>query len=227
MIQHTCDEVLVKQTIEGCLSSFDQLVARYQVPLVQFIAQRIGSFEDAEDLTQETMVRAYQHLHRYRGDWRFSTWLFTIARRLSINHQRHGRALCRNRSRVESDALSQVVDPTSEPHVLVAEQENHQRLWRLAANVLTEPKFTTLWLFYVEEMPVAEIAQVVGRSRVSVKTMMFRARKELAPFLERELADTGRPAQHEKLPAVEANTYDTLAERLLMTRRLVTEAAGV
>jgi RNA polymerase sigma-70 factor (ECF subfamily) len=227
MIQHTSDEVLVEQTTNGCMDSFEQLVARYQVPLVQFIAQRIGSFEDAEDLTQDTMVRAYQHLHRYRADWRFSTWLFTIARRLCINHQRHCRALCRDRSREEPDALSQVVDPASEPGAVVAEQEYQQRLWALAASVLSEAKFTTLWLFYVEEMPVAEIAQVVGRSRVAVKTMMFRARKELSPYFEKALAEAERPVQHEHLPDAQGNMYDRLADRLLVTRRLVTETAGV
>ena len=57
-------------------------------------------------------------------------------------------------------------------------------LWDLAASVLSERQHTALWLYYVEEMPVKEIARVVGRSRVAVKTMLFRARRKMLPFLE-------------------------------------------
>ena len=57
-------------------------------------------------------------------------------------------------------------------------------MWDVAAYVLWEEQTTALWLYYVEEMPVKEIARVQGRSRVAVKTMLFRARAKLLPALQ-------------------------------------------
>jgi RNA polymerase sigma factor (sigma-70 family) len=66
----------------------------------------------------------------------------------------------------------------------VAEQESRQQLWELAGEALTERQMTATWLYYVQEMPVNEIARVAGCSRGAVKTMLFRARKKLLPLVE-------------------------------------------
>ncbi len=81
------DEQLASQAKEGCANSFDLLVRRYQVPVLHFLQHRVG-VTDAEDLTQDTFVCICRYLHRYRHKWPFRTWLFTIARHLSINHLR-------------------------------------------------------------------------------------------------------------------------------------------
>ena len=88
MSDRISDEDLAIQAADGCIASFEQLVQRFQVPLVHFLSQRCESREDAEDIAQEAFVRAHSNLHRYQTRWRFSTWLFTIARRLCINHLR-------------------------------------------------------------------------------------------------------------------------------------------
>ncbi|OHB71038.1 MAG: hypothetical protein A2V70_15140 [Planctomycetes bacterium RBG_13_63_9] len=150
---------------------------RYQVPLLHFLRQW-ASVEDAEDLVQDTFVRAYENLHRYRPRWRFSTWLYTIGRRLSINQQR------RKRPRADCQALESDRADTSHPGEIVAEEDSRRHLWSLAAKVLTEEQNTTVWLYYVQDMTVRQIAHVVGRSRMAVKTMLFRARKRLLPMLQ-------------------------------------------
>src|SRR5271154_736125 len=85
------DGELARRAQAGCAASFEQLVRRFQVPLVQFLAGRTRCRADAEDLTQETLVRAYRSLQRYSSEWPFRTWLFTIAHRLSINLARRRR----------------------------------------------------------------------------------------------------------------------------------------
>lgn len=175
------DEDLARRAAEGCLASFEQLVKRFQVPLVHFLARSV-EHEDAEDLTQETFVRAFKNLHRYHAKWRFSTWLFTIARRLCINHLRH-RSVRQMTNGPSTETLGEFKGPAAEPGDMLAAREQRQRIWDQAAEVLSEPKFTALWLFYVEDMPVRDIARVLGRSRVAVKTMMFRARQDLLPIM--------------------------------------------
>ncbi len=171
------DEELARQAQGGCSASFEELVRRFQVPLLQFL-RRWATQEDAEDLVQDTLVRAYENLHRYRASWRFATWLFTIARRLSMNQQR------RRRPRADGAALEAIEDGRPPPGQLVADEESRQYLWSLAAEVLSEPQMTATWLYYVEEMPVRQIARVLGRSRVAAKATLFRARKRLLSILQ-------------------------------------------
>jgi RNA polymerase sigma-70 factor (ECF subfamily) len=185
------DEDLAVQAADGCTLSFEQLVERFQVPLVHFLSRRCESREDAEDIAQESFVRAYANLHRYQTQWRFSTWLFTIARRLCINHLRR-KGVRQETHGTSIDLVGDVRGKTAEPQTTLSAREQRQRLWDQAADALSEPKFTALWLFYVEDLPVLEIARVLGRSRVAVKTMMFRARQELIPILKDSKVTDGR-----------------------------------
>ena len=196
------DEQLVSRAQQGCSASFEELVRRYQVPLLQFL-RRWATHEDAEDLVQDALVRAYRNLHRYRPSWRFSTWLFTIARRLSMNLGR------RRVPRADCEVAETVVDDAPLPGELVAEEENRQCLWSRAAEVLTEPQMTATWLHYVEDMSVKQIARVLGRSQIAAKAMLFRARKKLLPILQ-ELEPNG-PAGH-RITSIETTSCPTAGE---------------
>lgn len=172
------DEELASQAQRGCTDSFEELARRFQVPLLHYL-KRWASEEDAEDLVQDTLVRAFRNLDRYRSSWRFSTWLFTIARRLSINRQRQKRPVG------SESALENVKDQRPRPESRLTQQDQRQQMWSLAATVLSESQLTATWLFYVEEMPVKQVAIVLGRSQMATKTMLFRARKKLLPVLEK------------------------------------------
>lgn len=176
-LDSSSDEELACSAQQGCTDSFEELARRFQVPLLHYL-QRWCTKEDAEDLVQDTLIRAFRNLDRYRSAWRVSTWLFTIARRLSINWQRQKRP-------TGSDAaLANVEDQGAQPAEGLAEQDRRRQLWDLAAKVLTESQLTATWLFYVEEMSVKQIAVVLGRSQISAKTILFRARKKMRPALE-------------------------------------------
>jgi RNA polymerase sigma-70 factor, ECF subfamily len=189
------DEELACRAQQGCLDCFEQLLRRFQTPVLQFLRHR-GFSADAEDLAQETFCRAYENLHRYSRRWSFSVWLFTIARRTGLNHRR------RRRPVADVAAVEAAAAKTPEPVDSLIAAEGRRRLWRLAAGVLSEEQLTALWLHYVEEMPLAGMAVVLGRSRASVKIMLFRARRRLLPLLG-EFDDRQRP--HLLLAAGEAS----------------------
>jgi DNA-directed RNA polymerase specialized sigma24 family protein len=69
------------------------------------------------------------------------------------------------------------------------EDEGRKRFWDAAAGVLTDEQMAAVWLYYVEGLSAPEVAKVLGRSWVSVKTMLFRARRRLAPALEYAISD--------------------------------------
>jgi RNA polymerase sigma-70 factor (ECF subfamily) len=171
------DEELACRAQRGCEESLDQLLRRFQVPLLHFLRRR-GHAADAEDLLQETFLRAFENLHRYRPRWAFAAWLFTIARRTGINHRR------RARPAGDAGAVAAVAAPDGEPLAGMLAAEDRRRLWRLAEDRLSEEQHTALWLHYVEDMPVGNIALVLGRTRTSVKVMLHRARKKLMPLLK-------------------------------------------
>jgi len=172
----TNDEELACRAQQGCIDSFDQLLRRFQTPVLHFLRRR-GFSVDAEDVTQETFLRVYENLHRYNRRWAFSTWLFTIARRTSLNHRR------RSRPTTDPKAVEAATSAAAVPLDVMVAEENRSRLWDRAAGVLSEEQTTALWLRYVEDMPARAIAQVLGRSWASVKVMLFRARKRLLPLL--------------------------------------------
>lgn len=80
--------------------------------------------------------------------------------------------------------LDHVQDHRPQPQQIVAHQERNRRIWDIASEVLTEPQMTATWLHYVEDMPVKQIARVLGRSQVATKAILFRARKRLLPELQ-------------------------------------------
>ena len=171
------DEELACRAQGGCATSFERLLRRFQTPVLHFL-QRRGHAAEAEDLAQDTFLRAYENLRRYDSRWRFSTWLFTIARRTSLNARR------RKRPAVDPSAVESAVSSDRSPLDVMAQSESRRQLWDLAARLLSEEQWTVLWLHYVEEMPLREVAKVVNRSRPAVKVSLFRARRKLAAELD-------------------------------------------
>ncbi len=115
---------------------FSELVERLRGRLHSFLLRRTGRVEDADDLVQETFLRAYARLDRYRPSWRFSTWIFTIASRLAANHQRS----CRNRIRAEDAPAA----PAADPAALVAERQESVELWTRAKAILSDAQYTVM-----------------------------------------------------------------------------------
>ncbi len=178
----TSDEELACRAQRGCVTSFEQLLQRFQTPVLHFLRHR-GLAADAEDVAQETFLRAYKNLHRYDRRWTFSAWLFTIARRVSINYCR------RERPSANAEAVASATSDAMEPIEAMIAAEDRRRLWDAAAEVLSEEQMTALWLYYTENMPLQEIALVLERSHASVKVMLFRARRKLLSLLGETDAD--------------------------------------
>ena len=156
------------------LPAFAELVGRYEGRLLNFLLRRVPCAADAEDIVQEAFLRAWQSIDRYDPTWEFSTWLYTIARRLAANEV----AAAKRRARLQptTPAAARSTDPSQ----IVADRESQSNLWTIAQRILNPDQQTALWLRYAEHLSVQDIASVLGRTRVSVRVLMFRARKALA-----------------------------------------------
>ena len=169
--------VLVEAARDGNLRAFGELVRRYENRLFHFIRERIGNREDAEDILQTSFVTAYRNLDRYRSSHRFSTWLFTIAYRRTVDA---ARARGRRVERAGEPATS-----GEDPGDRLERLEARERLWELARRVLSEKQFAVLRLRYGEDLEIGEISRVTGLSRSHVKVLLHRARKVLGEHLSR------------------------------------------
>ena len=184
------DEDLARDARAGSVASFEELARRVQGPLVAFLERRFPSRRDAEDVAQEALVQAWRALASYREGMRWRTWLFTIAYRMAVSRGRAERTPA-----VAMPASDRLGDAKEGPPQLLERRERGERVWATARAVLTEEQVSALWLFHVEELPAMEVARVLDRSWVSVKTMLHRARRKLEPHLASEadwIIDTTR-----------------------------------
>jgi RNA polymerase sigma-70 factor (ECF subfamily) len=179
------DADLVGRARRGCAASVAALAARHQAAVVDYasrlLARRRGCRADAEDVAQESLVRALGRLERHDPGLSFSGWLFTIARRTCLNHLRAAR---RRSAREAAHVVGLATARRDEPWAVAAAREETERLWTVAARELPERQFSALWLRTVEDLPVADIARVLGRPPGTVKGLLFRARQRLAATLD-------------------------------------------
>lgn len=174
------DEQLAKECQKGSLDAFEELVKRHEARLFNFLCQKAPRREDAEDLAQRTFINAWQKINQYRTESSFATWLYTIARNLTISYYRkHGKV-----THCELEVATPNLVERETPADTLSESEEHAALWRAAREVLKDDAFDVLWLKYKEQQSIAEIATVLGRTEISVKVMLHRSRKKLGHALE-------------------------------------------
>ncbi len=152
------------------MDAFEELVRRYEHRVYGFALRSTGSPADAAELTQDVFVKVYQAISAYDPSREFGPWLFTIARRKVIDRHRASRP-----ELAEMPELLQADDPAEQ----LARREEGSLLWQLARRQLSCDQFHALWLRYVEEMDVREIARVLQKTSPHVKVLLFRARKKL------------------------------------------------
>ena len=169
---------LIDRASKGSIDAFEQLVICYQDRLFRFLLARANSPADAEDALQEAFVAAFRHLSSYRSRYRFSTWLFTIAiRQLGKLDSR------RPQQQALQDSL---VCENPGPEQLGMQNQNRHSLWQSARDCLSDPQFTALWLFYVEDMRLIEIGQAMKRPVSWVKVNLMRSRQRLGKVLQNQ-----------------------------------------
>lgn len=170
--------------------ALNELMSRWQEPLVRFLYRYTVSEEDAQDLAQETFVRVYEHRARYDARGKFSTWLYTIAGNLSRNHARwkvrHPTVSLETETAAQSDTTlgEQLPDKARAPAQDAAGHELTDAV-RDAIQALPDDQRTATILFEYEDQPHMEIAAVLGCSPKAVETRLYRARQFLRERLAR------------------------------------------
>jgi RNA polymerase sigma-70 factor (ECF subfamily) len=170
------DGDVVREIRRGDPDAFGHLVRRYQGRLFGLVMMMVRQPEGAEEVTQDAFVRAYAHLDHYDEQRPFYPWLASIAVRLAQNWlRRHGRT-----ARREGASLETAQEPTVMPSALneLIAHEQTRDLWQAVA-ALSSGERTVVILFYRDAMAVRDIANALGVTTGTIKTLLFRARRHL------------------------------------------------
>ena len=184
---------IVQRVLQGDVNAFEKLVLEYEKSVYAITQRMTGNAEDAADMTQETFIKAYNSLSSFRGDSKFSVWLYRIATNVCLD-------FLRSRSRKPTVSLSVEDDDGEEVELDIAdESQSPERLLergltrdavRRGLDELSPEYRQILLLREIQGLSYEEIADVLTLEVGTVKSRIFRARKRLCAFL---LADGNIP----------------------------------
>ncbi len=168
--------------------ALNELMERWQKPLVSFILRYAGNEQDALDLAQETFVRVFESRDRYEPRSKFSTWLFTIATNLCRNQarwrERHPTVTLHGASEDDNATLENTLPAAGDTPSDSAQREDLARVVRDAIQTLPHDLKAVVLLFEYQEQGYEEIAAALKCSPKAVETRLYRARQ----FLREKLA---------------------------------------
>jgi RNA polymerase sigma-70 factor, ECF subfamily len=171
---------LVERCRCGDMDAFERVVAETQTGVYNLAYSVLRNREEAEDVTQEVYLRVWRSLPSYRGEARFTTWLYRIAVNSSLNRRRKLRG---RMGEVEDDGvLDRLESPAIDPAVAAIEQERNQALWA-AVMRLPEKYQVVINLFYRQQLTYDEMAEVLAIPLGTIKAQLNRARGALAGML--------------------------------------------
>jgi RNA polymerase sigma factor (sigma-70 family) len=186
-LRHEDDETLVTRAQRGEAAAFDVLVERYKERLYATVYHMTSNHEDANDLVQETFIKAYKSLNGFRGRSSFYTWVYRIAVNRTINFLKRRR----NRNQYSLDDADSGIQTDPDfvelmshvtPRREVGLNELQQRL-NEALQKLSEPHRAVVTMHDVQGMTHADIAKVMKCSEGTVRSRLFYARQQLQALL--------------------------------------------
>ncbi len=152
----------------------------YSDAIYRFILLIIGDHEQAKDLTHDTFLKAYHHLHHFQGKTSDKNWLYHIARNVTIDFMRKRKPL-----QYMSDSFQAFSSNKESPERIVQLSESENQLY-LALSKLTRGQREVIILRKIKELSIRETAEVLGWKESKVKTTLFRGVKALKIQMQKE-----------------------------------------
>lgn len=184
------DQIYIEKVLQGDTNAFAYLINKYKDMVYTIAIKIVKSHEDAEEVAQDSFLKAYEKLDSFKGNSKFSTWMYTIAYRNSITK-------IRKKKVATSDIDDYVMDNYSEgsefPQLEAIKNGEQQKYVREAIGRLPEKDALLITLFYMNESSVEEIEQITNLTQSNIKVKLFRARKKLnteLSFLLKEEVNT-------------------------------------
>ncbi len=181
------DHEIIKEILAGNINQYTKLVDKYKDKIFRTCIGYVHDEEEANDLTQETFINAYQKLNTFQFHAQFSTWLYRIAINLSLNHIRSRKSNLFDRIENSLDGWTQRHFPEHKeknPEEWLISEEN-QQLIHSAMDILPEKQKTAFILSKYEDKTQKEIAEIMQTSEGAVEQLLQRGKSTLRKKLTR------------------------------------------
>jgi len=180
MIKNT-DQYLIDKVLNGNTNAFGELVDRYQNFVFTIAIRILKVSEEAEEVAQDSFIKAYDSLSTFRGDSKFSTWLYRIVYHKSLDRIKMNR---RHRTyEINEEITEDSLDHIENGLEFMLSEERSSIIQKCVAQ-LPEEEAAIISLYYFEEQSVKEIAQVTDLTEDNIKIKLYRSRKKLFSLLE-------------------------------------------
>lgn len=175
------DSYYIAKIKEGDPGAYAVLVDKYKKMAFNVALQLMGNREDAEEVAQDDFLKAYQALDTYKGDAKFSTWVYRIIYNTAISRLRKKKL---DVSSIDEDYSASVNIKSTQSALQELRSEERKMYLTKALQQMNAEERTLLTLFYLEENSVDEVCEITGLSQSNVKVKLHRARKKLYSQLE-------------------------------------------
>ena len=191
MQEHVQELEVIQQVLQGKKQAYAVLVDRYQHYVFTLVMRYVPQREEAEEVAQDVFVKAYRYLADFRGQCKFSTWLYTIVNTTCISYLRSRKDLM---VLAEQDRLSSIAEQAglNAKASDYSERKSEKKMMAEAIMGLPETDARIVILFYQHEQTLEEIGMVLGLTSNHVKVRLYRARLKLKEILQKDYAEEVR-----------------------------------
>ncbi len=178
------DQHYIDAVINGDSKAFTVLIDRYKHMVFTLALKIVKSNEEAEEVAQDVFVKVYQVLQTFKGDSKFSTWIYKITYNRSLDYLKKQKRYL-NTDSIDTDTEYHL--PSMENTLSALEANERKLIIKRAIDKLPEDDAMVITLHYLEELSLKEIAEIIGIEANTVKVRLFRSRKRLATILRSKL----------------------------------------
>lgn len=180
------DSEIISRVLQGDHQAYSVLVSRYQNYVFTLVLRMVKTREDAEEVAQDVFVKAYRALADFRGDARFSTWLYTIVNTTCITFLRKKKL---DTHSLDNEQVFELADSQDSGfRANLVEQKSRQAMVNQAIGMLGEDDAQVITLFYKAEQSLEEIARILNIETNTAKVRLHRARARLKEKMESKFA---------------------------------------
>jgi RNA polymerase sigma factor (sigma-70 family) len=176
------DKYYIEEILSGNLNAFTCLVDKHKDHAFNLALRICGNHEEAEEVTQDSFVKAYRSLGRFKMKSSFATWLYRIVYNTSISLVRSRKKKPLSLEEFPVDAIDFIGISTN---LADAEEEYKSSLVNFALQKISEEERGLIDLYYFEELKTEEIAEITGMGKSNVKTKLFRARQKMVEIIKK------------------------------------------
>ncbi len=175
------DQIYIEKVRSGDVAAFSYLVEKYKDMAYTVALKIVRNAEDAEEVAQDSFVKAFQQINTFQGKSKFSTWLYTIVYRTAISKTRKKKLELTN---IDEYVIDNYTTGSASSQIDKLKYEEQQKYVSQAIDKLPELDALLVTLFYMNDNSLDEIKEITGYSKTNIKVRLFRARKKLYKELE-------------------------------------------